>query len=101
MADAQKSIRELIQSMPGARITQDEPDYIHTEFSSRFFKFVDDVEFVLDGGTRRIDYRSASRIGYYDFGVNRRRLETIRNRLARSSEISTQPLTPTEPRGSS
>jgi uncharacterized protein (DUF1499 family) len=99
MADVQKSIRELIQSMPGALITHDEPGYIHAEFSSKFFKFVDDVEFVLDGETQRIDYRSASRIGYYDFGANRRRLDTIRNRLVRSAEISTDPLTPNRPRG--
>jgi uncharacterized protein (DUF1499 family) len=101
MADAQKSIRELIQSIPGARITHDEPGYIHPEFSSKFFKFVDDAEFVLDGETQRIDYRSASRIGYYDFGANRRRLENIRDRLARSSEFSTDPFTPTRASGTS
>jgi uncharacterized protein (DUF1499 family) len=87
--------------MPGARITHDEPSYIHAEFSSRFFKFVDDVEFILDGDAHRIDYRSASRIGYYDFGANRRRLEKIRSRLARSVEISTDPPTTTRPRGTS
>ena len=101
MADAQRSIRELIQAMPGARITHDEPGYIHAEFSSKFFKFVDDVEFVLDGETQRIDYRSASRIGYYDFGANRRRAEKIRNCLTRSAEISTDPLNPTSTRGPS
>lgn len=88
MTDAQQSIRQLIQGTPGARIIRDEPGYIRAEFSSRVFKFVDDVEFVLDAETRRIDYRSASRTGYYDFGVNRRRLESFRNRLAQSSEIS-------------
>lgn len=98
IADAQKSIRELIQTMPRARIIHDELGHIHAEFSSRLFKFVDDVEFVLDAETQRIDYRSASRIGYYDFGANRRRLETIRNRLTRSDEISTDPLGSTRTR---
>jgi uncharacterized protein (DUF1499 family) len=93
--DAQQAIRRLIQGTPGARITCDKPGTIRAEFSSRVFKFVDDVDFVLDPETRRIDYRSASRTGYYDFGVNRRRLESFRNRLAQSSEVSTEPLSPT------
>ncbi len=88
MDDAQQLIRRLIQETSGARITSDESGYLHAELSSRVFKFVDDVEFVLDAETRRIDYRSASRSGYYDFGVNRRRLEAFRNRLAQFSEIS-------------
>jgi uncharacterized protein (DUF1499 family) len=91
MNDAQQLIRRLIQATPGARITRDESGYIHAEFSSRVFKFVDDVEFVLDAENKRIDYRSASRTGYYDFGVNRRRLEKIRNALAQSSDVSTVP----------
>jgi uncharacterized protein (DUF1499 family) len=99
MANAQNSIRELIQSIPEAKIIQDDPGYIHAEFSSRFFKFVDDVEFVLDAETRRIDYRSASRTGYYDFGVNRRRLERVRDHLSQKPEISTAPLPPTRSRG--
>ena len=101
MADAQKSIRELIQTTPRARITHDEPGYLRAEFSSAIFGFVDDVEFVLDAETQRIDYRSASRIGYYDFGANRRRLEKIRTHLTRSTEISTDPLTPNRTRRTS
>ena len=98
LPDAQQSIRELIQTMPRARIIRDEPGYIHAEFSSRFFGFIDDVEFVLDAETQRVDYRSASRAGYYDFGANRRRLEKVRDRLTRSDEISTDPLVSTRTR---
>lgn len=101
MSDAQKSIRQLIQSVPTARIIHEEPGYIRAEFSSKFFKFIDDVEFALDTETQRIDYRSESRTGYYDFGVNRRRLETIRSHLARSADISTDPPTSTPPVGTS
>jgi uncharacterized protein (DUF1499 family) len=74
--------------MPRARIIHDEPGYIHAEFSSNIFKFVDDVEFVLNAETQRIDYRSASRFGYYDFGANRRRLEKVRTHLTQIAEIS-------------
>ena len=39
---------------------------------------VDDVEFSLDAGAGLINVRSASRVGYSDFGVNRKRVERIR-----------------------
>jgi uncharacterized protein (DUF1499 family) len=54
------------------------PTYLHAEARSLIFRFVDDVEFLIDPGQRRIQVRSASRIGYSDFGVNRRRVERIR-----------------------
>jgi uncharacterized protein (DUF1499 family) len=41
---------------------------------------VDDVESVLDDAARVIHFRSASRTGWYDFGVNRRRMEQVSER---------------------
>ncbi len=69
--------------MKGSRITEEKPGYLHAEFRSALFGFVDDVEFRMDEAHGRIDVRSASRTGYYDFGVNRRRVEEIRKRFAR------------------
>ena len=51
--------------------------YVHATQASSRFGFVDDVEFLYDPGTRLLHARSASRVGYSDLGVNRRRLETI------------------------
>jgi uncharacterized protein (DUF1499 family) len=42
------------------------------------FRFVDDVEFYIDERANLIHFRSASRLGYSDMGVNRKRMETIR-----------------------
>ena len=58
-----------------------EEDYIHAEFVSYFFKFVDDVEFYFDPAQKLIQVRSASRTGYSDLGVNRRRIEAIREQF--------------------
>jgi uncharacterized protein (DUF1499 family) len=49
----------------------------HAEFTSALFRFVDDVEFLLDDSTRTIHLRSASRIGNSDLGVNRKRVEVL------------------------
>ena len=69
---AQKARERLVKAISGmkrARIVVAEERYIHAEFTSALFRFVDDVEFLLDDGTRTIHVRSASRVGYSDFGV--------------------------------
>lgn len=75
--DAQKTLESIITSMPGAKILKSRPGRLITTFTSSVFGFVDDVEFALDDSKKLINFRSASRVGYYDFGVNRRRMEAI------------------------
>ena len=53
-------------------------NYLHVECTSTIFRYVDDVEFYFDDEQQLIHFRSSSRIGYYDVGVNRRRMEKIR-----------------------
>jgi uncharacterized protein (DUF1499 family) len=77
--EARAKLLRVLSSMDRVKIITVESDYIHVEFISAFFHFVDDVEFCFDEEKRTINVRSASRIGYYDLGVNRRRVERIRN----------------------
>lgn len=78
--NARERLVTAVSGMKRARIVAAEERYLHAEFTSAFFRFVDDVEFLLDDGTKTIHVRSASRIGYSDLGVNRRRVEEIRSR---------------------
>lgn len=55
-----------------------EQDRIHAEFTTRLFRFVDDVDLVLDREAGLARFRSASRIGRWDLGANRRRMERLR-----------------------
>ena len=72
---------KVISGMKRARIVTAEERYLHAEYTSAFLRFVDDVEFLSDDEMKTIHVRSASRIGYSDFGVNRRRVEEIRSRF--------------------
>ena len=63
------------------KVVRQEEDYIHLECSSRLFRFVDDVEFWFDDANKLIHFRSASRKGYSDLGVNRKRMEQIREQF--------------------
>lgn len=76
--EAKARLKQVIAAMPRARIVVDEGDYLHAEFTSLVFRFVDDVEFVIDDGTKTIHFRSAARVGRGDMGVNRKRMEEIR-----------------------
>jgi uncharacterized protein (DUF1499 family) len=78
---ARSVLIEAVSGMKRARIVAAEERHLHAEFASAFFRFVDDVEFLLDSETKTIHVRSASRVGYSDLGVNRRRVEEIRSRF--------------------
>jgi uncharacterized protein (DUF1499 family) len=84
---AMERLTGVIMGMKRCRIITMEDHYIHAEFTSAFFRFVDDVEFYFDTEAKIIHMRSASRIGYSDFGVNRERLEKLRS-LFNNSVIS-------------
>lgn len=77
---AYRNLVVLLESSPGARIVDKQANYIEAEFKSAIFRFVDDVEFLFSSDQSVIEVRSASRVGYYDFGKNRRRIEDIRKR---------------------
>ncbi|MDH3872350.1 MAG: DUF1499 domain-containing protein, partial [Gammaproteobacteria bacterium] len=71
-------LRAAILSQRRTRIVEEDASYLHAEVHSRVFGFIDDLEFVLVPKEGIIHVRSASRSGYSDFGVNRRRVERIR-----------------------
>jgi uncharacterized protein (DUF1499 family) len=77
--EAMQRINDLVAEMPRTKIVTVEDNYLHAEFRSAFFRFVDDVEFLIDPEEQVIHFRSASRVGHSDLGVNRRRMEQIRN----------------------
>lgn len=60
------------------RFENEQQDYWHLRFTVSLFKFQDDVEFLFDDEQQVIQVRSASRLGRYDFGVSRKRIEDIR-----------------------
>ena len=72
------TLRTVLLAQPRTMLVVDENDYLHAEVRSLIFRFVDDIEFLHVPEQRLIEVRSASRTGYSDFGVNRRRVENIR-----------------------
>ena len=75
---ARKKLLKILKEMPRTQIVSDKKNYIHAECRSRFFRFADDLEFLFDADHPIIHVRSASRLGYSDFGINRKRVEALR-----------------------
>ena len=72
-----------VVNWPRAAIVSHKANYLHLTVRTLLFRFVDDVEFFADDETRLLQFRSASRLGYSDLGVNRRRMEKLSIRIAR------------------
>jgi len=82
-SEARARLLAAIRALPRTHIETERADYVHATQRSRVFGFVDDLECHLPEGEDRIDVRSASRIGYYDCGVNRDRIEHLREEFRR------------------
>jgi uncharacterized protein (DUF1499 family) len=86
-AAAWDAIRAVVGSLTRCTIVKTTDRYLHAECKSRLFGFVDDLELQLDREAGVIAIRSASRVGYSDLGVNRRRVETLRQKLKEAALI--------------
>ena len=78
-AEAIERLKSVVTGMPRMKIVKAEGHYMHVECRTLMMRFVDDVEFAIDGENKTIHFRSASRLGHGDLGVNRRRMEAIRS----------------------
>ena len=82
--DSQKAFIELIQILentPRLEIINIEKNYIHAIATSRIMKFIDDLEIKNLNQDNILQIKSSSRLGIYDLGVNKRRVQTLRFRL--------------------
>ena len=77
--ETQARLKALLSEEPRVNVVEETPGYLRAEFSSKLMRYVDDVELMI--GTAAVDVRSASRMGYADFDVNRERIERLRQRL--------------------
>ncbi len=85
---AKEKLIKVIQSMDGTRIITQDEVYWHVEFTTRWLRFIDDVEFYFPESEALIHLRSASRSGYWDLGVNRKRVEEIRSRFEELARVN-------------
>ena len=84
-SDTIAKLKTIVEGMDGARLISQAPDYLYAQFTSPLMGFVDDVEFWFDPVAKVIQVRSASRMGKGDLGMNRKRIELVREALANAA----------------
>jgi len=82
LAAAKTRLLKVVQNMPRVESLANQDKYLAFVFRSRLIGYPDDVEFLLDDAAKVILFRSASRLGKGDMGVNRARMEAIRQAFA-------------------
>lgn len=84
--EALADIKVVIRELGNAEIREELSDYLWVECTSKLMRFVDDVEFFFPEEQNVVHVRSASRLGYSDMGVNRKRVEQIRRSFDRMQD---------------
>ncbi len=87
--DAWQRLKQVVVSSGGS-IQTEEDGYLWVSFTTKWLRFVDDVELRMDANSHVIHVRSASRLGRSDFGVNRKRVEMLRLMLNGSSAAKSE-----------
>ncbi len=78
LSTTMKGIESAINSYGGARIIEQTDNYLYAVFTTKSMKFNDDVEFWIDEKNKEVHFRSSSRAGYSDMGLNRKRFEELK-----------------------
>ena len=85
--EAWAELKKAITNQSRMVITHETHNTLHAEATSLLFRFVDDIDAILDADAELIHIRSASRTGHHDFGINRKRIEALRLQLKKANVI--------------
>ncbi len=89
--EAREAIIYVINELGNATIKEQGNNYFWVECRSRLLRFSDDLEIYLPEKQKVVHIRSASRIGYYDFGANQKRIDDIRKLFRKKIKANVQP----------
>jgi uncharacterized protein (DUF1499 family) len=79
-AQAMARLQATLASFPEATVVRSEPLALEVIFITRL-GFRDQVDFRIDPGSQRVEFRSRSLFGLFDFGKNRSRMQDFQARF--------------------
>ena len=82
--DAKAILMATLAAFPEARVVKNEALQVEAVFTTTI-GFRDQVLFHIDATNKRIDFRSSSNFGLYDFGKNRSRMKEFTARFEKES----------------
>jgi uncharacterized protein (DUF1499 family) len=78
LTDSREAVIKALGTYGGIEVISSEANYIHAVSTTSGLKFNDDLEFYFDTDTSLIHFRSSSRVGYSDLGLNRERYTRLK-----------------------
>ena len=76
-----EEIKLLIENTPRTEIVEIDGDYLHAESTSKWMKYVDDLEVSFFPKSNILAIRSESRVGESDLGVNQKRVDLLKSKM--------------------
>ena len=76
-----QDLKNILENTQRTKITVLEDNYIHAEVTSRWMKYVDDLEIAYSPEKKNLQIRSESRVGESDLGVNSKSLHLLKSNL--------------------
>ena len=76
-----EEIKTLIEKTPRTEIVEIDGDYLHAEATSKWMKYIDDLEVSFLPKSNILLIRSESRVGESDLGVNKRRVDLLKSKM--------------------
>ncbi|MFW2440126.1 MAG: DUF1499 domain-containing protein [Arenicellales bacterium] len=88
-SNADQAWHKLQQSIEesGGVITRVDKTHLQASYTTRIFRFVDDMEFRLVADEKKIHVRSGSRVGKSDLGINRKNVEKVRQLFNQEKDV--------------
>jgi len=74
-------IKKFIENTPRTEIVEIDGDYLHAEATSKWMKYVDDLEVSFLPESNILLIRSESRVGESDLGVNKKRVDLLKSKM--------------------
>jgi len=76
-----EKIKSIIETTPRTEIVEVDEDYLHAEVTSKWMKYVDDLEVSFLPESNILIIRSESRVGESDLGVNQKRVNLLNSKM--------------------
>ena len=76
-----EEIKLLIENTPRTEIVEIDGDYLHAESTTKWMKYIDDLEVSFLPESNILLIRSESRVGESDLGVNKKRVDLLKSKM--------------------
>ena len=76
-----EQIKTFIENTPRTKIVEINGNYLHAEVTSKWMKYVDDLEISFLPESNILSIRSESRVGESDLGVNKKRVDLLKSKM--------------------